>query len=121
MLHRLTVSFKISNCFLSNSDIDFPSTIDWVEVEDTYALSAVNTLQEAVNTILKFLGLASANMTENVAEGVHTHTLLCSGTFRGGHDILVRSKLALSDGVTMQLTVRSTHEEVAELVTSAIG
>lgn len=90
-------------------------------MEDTYALSAVNTLQEAVNTILKFLGLASANMTEKVTEGVHTHTLLCSGTFRGGHDILVRSKLALSDGVTMQLTVRSTHEEVAELVTSAIG
>lgn len=94
---------------------------DWVEVEDTYALSAVNTLQEAVNTILKFLGLASANMTEKVAEGVHTHTLLCSGSFRNSHDILVRSKLALSDGVTMQLTVRSTHDEVAELVTSAIG
>lgn len=41
--------------------------------------------------------------------------------FRGGFDILVRSKLALSDGVTMQLTVRSTNPDVAELVTSAVG
>lgn len=55
--------------------------IEWVEVEDTYALSAVNTLQEAVNTILKFLGLGAADGTEKVNEGVHTHTLLCSGEF----------------------------------------
>lgn len=44
-----------------------------------------------------------------------------SGTFRGGHEILLRAKLALSDGVAMQLTVRSTSPEVAELVSSAIG
>lgn len=54
----------------------------WLEAEDTYALSAVNTLQEAVNTILKFLGLAAANMSEKVSEGTHTHTLLCSGKHR---------------------------------------
>lgn len=121
-----------------------PFLTDWIEVEDTYALSAVNTLQEAVNTILKFLGLGAANMTERVNEGVHTHSLLCSGmsivesqnhicqqliiisilssgVYRGGFDILVQSKLALSEGVTMQLTVRSTNAEVAELLTCAIG
>jgi coatomer subunit gamma len=54
---------------------------EWVEAEDTYSLAAVKTLQEAVNTILKFLGLSPANMTEKVAEGTHTHTLLCSGKF----------------------------------------
>lgn len=43
------------------------------------------------------------------------------GTFRGGAEILVRSKLALSDGVSMQLTVRTTDPDVAELVTAAIG
>jgi coatomer protein complex subunit gamma len=41
--------------------------------------------------------------------------------FRGGIDILVRAKLALSDGVTMQLTVRSTDGDVAELITSTVG
>lgn len=56
--------------------------IEWVELEDTYQLSAVNTLQDAVHTIIKFLGLGPANLTEKVAEGTHTHTLLCSGKFR---------------------------------------
>jgi len=44
-----------------------------------------------------------------------------SGIFRGGIDILVRAKLALADGVTMQLTVRSQDERVSELITSAVG
>lgn len=43
------------------------------------------------------------------------------GSFRGGHEILLRAKLALSEGVAMQLTVRSTSPEVAEVVSSAIG
>lgn len=53
--------------------------LEWVEVEDTYQLSAVNTLQDAVQTIIKFLGLGPANASEKVSEGTHTHTLLCSG------------------------------------------
>lgn len=44
-----------------------------------------------------------------------------SGVFRGGHEVLLRAKLALAEGVTMQLTVRTTNAEIAELVTSAIG
>lgn len=43
------------------------------------------------------------------------------GVFRGGAEILLRAKLALADGVTMQLTVRSTDSDVAEVVSSAIG
>jgi len=63
------------------NDKFIPPFLEWVEAEDTYSLAAVKTLQEAVNTILKFLGLSPANMTEKVAEGTHTHTLLCSGNF----------------------------------------
>uniref|UniRef100_A0A182J3G7 Coatomer subunit gamma n=1 Tax=Anopheles atroparvus TaxID=41427 RepID=A0A182J3G7_ANOAO len=100
---------------------DSADTEEWVEAEDTFELSSVSSLQEAVNTILKFLGLAPANLSENVPDGAHTHTLLCSGMFRGDVEVLVRSKLAVSDGVTMQLTVRSTDMEVAELITSAVG
>jgi hypothetical protein len=33
----------------------------------------------------------------------------------------VRAKLALSDGVTMQITVRSQDPDVSELITSTIG
>lgn len=113
-------------------------------MEDTYELSAVSTLQDAVNTILKFLGLGADSGSGKVNQGVHTHTLLSSGefirnmaidltlfhpnnwhlisgSFRGGHEVLLRAKLALSEGVAMQLTVRSTSPEVAEAVSSAIG
>ena len=46
---------------------------------------------------------------------------LTSRFSRGGHEILVRAKLALSDGVTMQLTVRSENADVSELVASNVG
>uniref|UniRef100_A0A1A9UTH5 Coatomer subunit gamma n=1 Tax=Glossina austeni TaxID=7395 RepID=A0A1A9UTH5_GLOAU len=120
---EITVADQIQQTKKSNFQAvwDAADTEEWVEAEDTYSLSAVETLQDAVNTIIKFLGLGPANLSEKVPEGVATHTLLCSGTFRGGAEILVRAKLALSEGVTMQLTVRTTDSDVAELVTSAIG
>ena len=34
------------------------------------------------------------------------------GVFRGDTEVLVRAKLALADGVTMQLTVRSTDRYI---------
>lgn len=136
---------KVSSYYITiitNITINYHFCIEeWVEAEDTYALAAVNSIQDAVNTILKFLGLGATNMTEKVPEGTHTHTLLCSGKFllfkvcflksfehmsilgifRGNIEILVRAKLALSDEVTMQLTVRSTDPDVAELITSSVG
>ena len=36
-------------------------------------------------------------------------------------EVLVRAKLALSDGVTMQVTVRAENPDVSELITSTIG
>lgn len=62
--------------FVINRDCPFSA---WVELEDTYELSAVTTLQDAVNTILKFLGLAADTGSGKVNQGVHTHTLLSSG------------------------------------------
>ncbi|XP_037945317.1 coatomer subunit gamma isoform X2 [Teleopsis dalmanni] len=120
---EVTVADQIQKTKKNNFQVvwDAADTKEWVEAEDTYSLAAVNTLQEAVNTILKFLGLGAANLSDTVPEGTHTHTLLCSGTFRSGAEIYVRSKLALDDGVTMQLTVRTTDPDVAELVTSAVG
>ncbi|XP_017036896.1 coatomer subunit gamma isoform X1 [Drosophila kikkawai] len=100
---------------------DAADSEEWLQAEDTFVLSAVTTLQEAVNSIVKILGLGASNLSENVPEGTHLHTLLCSGTFRGGAEILVRAKLALSEGVTLNLAVRSTDLEIAELITAAIG
>jgi coatomer subunit gamma len=48
-------------------------------------------------------------------------SLNIAGVFRGGHDVLVRAKLALSEGVTMQLAVRCDDPDVSELVTNSVG
>lgn len=41
--------------------------------------------------------------------------------FRGNHDTLVRARLALADGVTMQVTVRSTEETVVDIILASVG
>ncbi|PNF33659.1 Coatomer subunit gamma [Cryptotermes secundus] len=91
------------------------------ELADTYSLSNMGTLEEAVKNIISFLGMQPVERSDRIPEGKSSHTLLLAGVFRGGYEILVQVKLALAAAVTMQLTVRSTNPEVAELVTSAVG
>lgn len=92
------------------------------ELEDTYALSTMKTLEDAVKNIIQYLGLQPCERSDKVPEGKSSHTLYLAGVFRGGHDALVRAKLAMADsGVTMQLTVRSTDPNVSEVLVSAIG
>lgn len=77
---------------------------------------------DAVKNIIQYLGLQPCERSDKVPEGKSSHTLYLAGVFRGGHDALVRAKLAMADsGVTMQLTVRSTDPNVSEILVSAIG
>lgn len=41
--------------------------------------------------------------------------------FRGGVEVLAKAKLVLLDEIKLQLTVRSTDESVASLVTASVG
>ena len=92
------------------------------ELEDTFALSTVKSLEDAVKNIIQFMGMQPCERSDKVPEGKNSHTLFLSGVYRGGHDALVRAKLAMSDsGVTMQLTVRSTDPYVSEVLVTAIG
>ena len=49
------------------------------------------------------------------------HTLLLAGVFRGGHDALVRARLARTQQVTLMMTVRSTNLNVCELIAAAVN
>ncbi|XP_059481217.1 coatomer subunit gamma isoform X2 [Neocloeon triangulifer] len=91
------------------------------ELEDVFALSSMQTLDEAVKNIVQFLGMQPCERSDRIQEGKSSHTLLLAGVFRGGHDVLVRAKLALSEGVTMQLAVRCPDPEISELVTNSVG
>ena len=50
-----------------------------------------------------------------------SHTLLLSGVYVGGHAVLVRARLAVDSGVTMQLAVRAEMAALAHLIVSAVG
>lgn len=52
---------------------------NFIEMEDTYSLSSMNTLEEAVKNIIQFLGLQPAERSDKVPEGKSTHTLLLAG------------------------------------------
>lgn len=67
------------------------------------------------------MGLQPCERSDKVPEGKSNHTLYLAGVFRGGHDVLVRAKLAFSEGVTMQITVRGTDAHAAEVLASAVG
>lgn len=84
-------------------------------------LALFSFIAEAVKNIITFMGMQPCERSDKVPEGKNAHTLYLAGVFRGGHEVLVRSKLALSDGVTMQLTVRSENPHVSEIIASAVG
>lgn len=54
----------------------------------------------------------------------HAHSFLLlplPGVFRGGHDLLVRSRLVLTDTVTMQVTARSGEELPVDVIMASVG
>jgi len=91
------------------------------EVEDTYHLSEIESLEDAVKQIIQFLGMQPCERSDKIPEGKVHHVLILSGVYRGGHEILVRAKLVLKDGVQMQLTVRGTDPTSVAIVAAAIA
>ncbi|KAI1727601.1 coatomer gamma subunit appendage platform subdomain-containing protein [Ditylenchus destructor] len=93
------------------------------EVDETYALSTVNSLDDAVNNLLNYVGLGPCERSEKIPEGKSAHTLLLSGTFRNGAEILARVRLALDpvdQTVTMNIIVRSTDQAVSQMIGNII-
>eukprot|EP00123_Amoebidium_parasiticum_P005946 comp17018_c0_seq1/m.15702 comp17018_c0_seq1/g.15702 ORF comp17018_c0_seq1/g.15702 comp17018_c0_seq1/m.15702 type:complete len:883 (-) comp17018_c0_seq1:539-3187(-) len=93
------------------------------QVEEVYELSAMKSLEEAVDQLIKFMGMYPCDRSDKIPEGESTHTLLLAGFFRGNHKVLVRSRLAfiLGAGVTMQLTVRSADMTTSEIIAAAVS
>jgi len=86
--------------------------------------SVLRCCTDAVKNIVDFLGLQACERSDKVPEGKSAHTLYLAGMFRGGHDVLVRCKLAAAadgGGVTMQMTVRSTDSNVSQVIVTTIA
>ncbi|KAH9490642.1 Coatomer subunit gamma-2 [Bulinus truncatus] len=119
---ELTVADHVQKVMKPNFAASWEEVGPENELEDTYALSNMNTLEEAIKNIIQYIGLQPCERSDKVPEGKSAHTLYLAGVFRGGHDALVRAKLALdTSGVTMQLTVRSTDPHVSEVLATAVA
>lgn len=94
------------------------------EVEETYSLTTYDGLQDAVLGLLKFLSMAPCEHTEKIAAGKSSHTLLLSGKFRTGQDVVAKVRLALDpsdNSVTMNIIVRGEEKEICEVIANAIS
>jgi coatomer protein complex subunit gamma len=119
---ELAVADHVQRIIKPNFQASWDQMDDAEEVKDTYQLSTIPTLEQAVKDLQKFLGLYAQEKTDKIPEGQGSHTLLLAGVFRGGIDIMAKSRLVLTkEGVTMELTVRSTDIEAAQFIASAVA
>lgn len=91
------------------------------DVNIQFLSSLSSRLSDAVKQITGFLGMQACERSDQVDPNKTSHTLLLAGVFRGGHEVLVRARLAQTGQVTMKMTVRSTDLNTCELVAAAIN
>uniref|UniRef100_A0A668AXG4 Coatomer subunit gamma n=1 Tax=Myripristis murdjan TaxID=586833 RepID=A0A668AXG4_9TELE len=118
---EVTVADHIQKVLKPNFSAAWEEVGDDFEKEETFALASVRTLDEAVGNIISFLGMQPCERSDKVPENKNSHVLFLAGVFRGGNDVLVRARLALGDGVTMQVTVRSGDETAVDVILASVG
>lgn len=110
-------------CQMTSSDaawITFVSIYDRALIQSKLSMNPMS--RNVFPSLWRLLSFWIASIATFHHSNIHLFLFyFISGVFRGGHEVLLRAKLALAEGVTMQLTVRTTNAEIAELVTSAIG
>ncbi|CAJ0964384.1 unnamed protein product [Ranitomeya imitator] len=118
---EVTVVDHIQKVLKPNFGAAWDEVGDEYEKEETFNLSTIKTLEDAVGNVIKFLGMQPCERSDKVPENKNAHTLYLAGVFRGGHDILVRAKLVLTDTVTMQVTARSKEEYPVDAIMASVG
>uniref|UniRef100_A0A8C5F2A2 Coatomer subunit gamma n=1 Tax=Gopherus evgoodei TaxID=1825980 RepID=A0A8C5F2A2_9SAUR len=118
---EVTVADHIQRVLKPNFGAAWDEVGDEFEKEETFTLSTIKTLEEAVSNIVKFLGMQPCERSDKVPDNKNSHTLYLAGVFRGGHDLLVRSRLVLTDTVTMQVTARSGEELPVDIIMASVG
>lgn len=88
------------------------------EVVDSYALGAHGSLQDAVESVLRALGLAPADGSDLVAPNARSHAAAAAGTAVGDVPVLVRLNFGIdaARNVAMKVAVRADTPEAAEAV-----
>ncbi|KAI9102708.1 adaptin N terminal region-domain-containing protein [Phlyctochytrium arcticum] len=91
------------------------------EVTETYSLTNVASIKAATQNLMQLLGMMACDGTDDVKDKATTHTLLLSGIHVGGAKVACRCRMLLGgDGVTLEVTARSTDTELAQRVVDAV-
>eukprot|EP00741_Cyanophora_paradoxa_P012774 tig00020629_g12339.t1 len=93
------------------------------EVIETYTLSSMKSCPDAVKAIQDFLGMQACEGTDQLPPNARTHTLLLSGLFVGGIQVLAQAQIAVdaTQSVNLKLAVRSPDRSVSEFVASSVA
>lgn len=76
---ELTVADYVQRAMKANFAAAWEEMGPTNELEETYALSSVKTLEEGVKNIIQYLGLQPCERSEKIPEGKSSHTLFLAG------------------------------------------
>jgi len=94
-----------------------------VEVVETssFTTPSMKTLADAVTSISDYLGMQPADKSEQVASNKNKHVLYLAGKFLGVK-VLARARMKQeTDGVSMELAVRSADPEISTAIVSYVA
>ncbi|KAJ1365953.1 hypothetical protein KIN20_026442 [Parelaphostrongylus tenuis] len=97
---------------------------DAVTVDETFHLTTVGTLAEAVKKVSELLGMAPCERSDRIPEGKTQHSTMLAGVFRGGFEVLARLNVAIDPvdrSINMNIQIRCEQSDVSELLASAIA
>jgi coatomer protein complex subunit gamma len=113
---EVTTSDYMQKAYISN----FQQHWDELEHEDKeiFTLSSIKSIQDAVVEIPEYLGMQPCERSENITADKTKHVLYLAGKFLGGARVLARARLKLepSEGVKMELCVRSNDPNISSLI-----
>lgn len=81
---EITVADHVQRAARSNFAAGWEELGATNELEDTFALSAMSTLEEAVTQITQFLGMHPCDRSDRIPEGKSSHTLYLAGEGKDG-------------------------------------
>jgi len=91
------------------------------EVVETFALSTVKTIPDAITELSEYLGMQPADRSEKALPNKNKHILYLAGKFLGGVKLAARARMKQDpDSVNIELTVRSTDEDISTAIATCV-
>jgi len=92
------------------------------EVGDSYGIGQRESLQDAVEAVIRLLGMQACEGSDAVPPNARSHAAMLGGTFVGDLPVLVRLNFGIdsSRNVAMKMAVRSESVELSEAVHALI-